>query len=166
MATYQPEDITFADRAPITAEGVGIVAGTPAEVWAALVDYPAWPTWFGNLKSCEPTSTPATGIGSTRRVVLTGGIAFDERFIAWDEGELWSFTVISGPPVFNRLVERVTITPLDERRTEVRYRMAIEPRTGFGPLIKLIRGGIEKNLTKAMRNLNGEVASRRSAPAT
>jgi hypothetical protein len=41
--------------------------------------------------------------------------------------------------------------------------MAIDPRPGFGALLKLARGGIGKNLAEALGHLDGAVAVRRTA---
>lgn len=166
MATYLPQGIQFADTAPVQIEAVGVVDGTRQEVWDTLLDYPGWTSWFSSLKRCEPTSEPATGVGSTRQVVISGGATFDEEFIAWDEPEVWAFTGTAGPPFFRSLVERVTLKELGPQLTEVTYRMAIDPRPGFGPLVKLAKGGVAKNLRVALRELNGAVARNRPADPT
>jgi hypothetical protein len=163
MAALTPRELDFADTAPVIAEGVGVVDGTPEEVWAVVLDYPTWPNWFAGVKGCRPTSDPATGVGSTREVTVAGGARFGERFIAWDEPHLWAFTGVSGPGLLRSLVERLTITPLGPRLTEVRYRMAFEPK-GPAVLGRLAVPGISKRLRIAMRNLNAEVVARRPAP--
>ncbi len=164
MGTLEPQDLDFAESAPVIAEHVAVVDGTAAEVWAAILDYPGWTGWFPGVKGCEPTSDPSTGIGSTRRVTLGGGVVVDERFIAWDEGERWAFTALTGPPGFGKLVERVTLRQLGPRLTEVTYRMAIGPKpTALTPMFKLLRPVIEKNLRVALRNLNGVVVAARAS---
>lgn len=161
MAAYIPRDLDFAETAPIQIEAVEVVDGSRQEVWDVLLDYPGWTTWFAALTDCHATSDPATGIGSTRRVKLTGGSTFDEEFIGWDEPALWSFTGISGPPIFAGLVERVTLVELSPTRTQVTYRMAIEPRRGLSPFIKASRRLIQKNLATALRELGTVVAGNR-----
>lgn len=162
MATYIPRTLDFADSAPVAFESSEVVASTAAEVWEVLCDHERWPTWMGSIRSVRPTSTPPSGVGSTREVVLSGGLTFQEEFIAWDEPELWAFTGIEGPPVARGLVERVTVRELEPGRTQVTYRMAIEPRRGCGLLVKAARRGVEQNLAKALKNLDGAVADRRS----
>jgi hypothetical protein len=95
-------------------------------------------------------------------VKLNGGLTFQEEFIAWDEPELWAFTGIEGPAPFRSLVERITLVEVDPQCTEVTYRMAIEPRRGWGFLVKAARGSVAKNLAKALGHLDGAVAVRRS----
>jgi uncharacterized protein YndB with AHSA1/START domain len=163
MASYRPEDLDFAETAPIQIEAVEAVDGSRQEVWDVLLDYPGWTTWFSSLKECRATSDPATGIGSTRMVKLAGGATFDERFIAWDEPSVWAFTGTAGPPLFESLVERVTLRELSPTRTQVTYRMAIRPRRGLSPLVKAARGGVQKNLTAALRSLNTVVVGARES---
>ncbi|QXC59589.1 SRPBCC family protein [Aquihabitans sp. G128] len=162
MATMTPQEIGFADTAPVRAEGSAMIAASPAEIWAVLLDYEAWPTWFLGVKSCRATSDPATGVGSTRQVVLHGGSTFQERFIAWEEERLWSFTATEmKPPGFRALVERVTIEDLGPRRTKVTYRMAFDPTLPLKPLGPVLQRVLSRTLTKAMKSLASEVAGRR-----
>lgn len=162
MATFVPQDLAFAESAPIIIESTEVVAGTRDEVWAVICDHERWPEWFGSLTSVRSTSSPASGVGSTREVKLSGGFTFQEEFIAWDEPEVWAFTGIEGPAPFQSLVERVTLVALDPERTQVSYRMAIEPRRGFGLLLKAAQRGVAKNLAQALRQLDGAVAARRA----
>ena len=91
-----------------------------------------------------------------------GGGTVSERFIAWEEPHVWAFTATAGAPLFTSIVERITIEPLDERRTSVTYRMALAPRRALLPLLKLGKGQLAKVLATALANLDGEVARRRS----
>ncbi|CAN5494512.1 SRPBCC family protein [soil metagenome] len=162
MGRMAAQEIEFADTAPLRAEGSAMIAASPAEIWAVLLDYEAWPTWFAGVRSCRATSDPATGVGSTRTVSIGGGSTFDERFIAWDEGRLWAFTGIEMKPLAIRsLVERVTIEDLGPNRTRVTYRMAFDPKPAVKPMALLARPLISRNLAKAMRALAREVVSRR-----
>lgn len=162
MATLVTQDIHFAETALVRAEGTATVAATPAEIWAVLVDCERWPRWFFGVRSCEATSDPAGGVGSTRRVQLTGGARFEERFIAWEPGALWAFTAESmAPPVFRSLVERVTITEVAPGRTSVTYRVAFDPVGWLRPTAPILRAGLRRTLTRAMGRLGDEAVDRR-----
>ena len=131
------------------------MAATREQVWQVLVDHRGWPSWFGpSLVSCEPTSTPEHGVGSTRTVRLRGGASVDERFIAWDEPELWAFTGTSMKPAgFRELVERVVLAPIGHDRTRITYTMALTPSPAIRPLAPLLRIGVGKSLQKAVEAL-------------
>lgn len=164
MAAYTPQEVGFADTAPVRIEGTAIVEGTPAEAWAVLLDYPSWPRWFGGgVTRCEATSASATGVGSTRVVGLGPGgkVRFLETFVAWDDEEVWAFTVSEGPGLFRSLVERCTLEPLGPDRTRVTYRMAFDPKPAVKPLVPGLRKGIGRALTKGMQGLAAEVVARR-----
>jgi len=162
VAQLVPQEIEFADTAPVTAEGAAVVTGTPEEVWAVLADHQGWPSWFAGVKSCEATSEPATGVGSTRRVVLAGGSRFEERFVAWDPAKRWAFTVTDMRPAAVRsLVERITIAELAPGRTRVTYRMAFDPKPWLKPVAPLLARAMSANLTRAMTSLGRQVVERR-----
>lgn len=163
MAELVTQEIDYAETAPVRAEGRTVVTGTPAEVWAVLLDYPAWPTWFGGVKTCRSTSEPSTGVGSTREVVLGGGATVRERFVAWEHEAVWGFTATAMTPVsiFRSLVERVTIAELEPGRTRVTYRMAFEPALLLKPVAPLLARAMSANLTKAMRALDQRVQQTR-----
>ena len=163
MATIPPQTIEFADTAPVWVEGTAIADATPEQVWQVLVDYPRWPSWFGGgVSAVRATSDPATGIGSTREVLLGKGkpLRFHERFIAWDEGERWAFTAIEAPGVLAGLVERCLIEPISPIRTRVTYRMAFAPKAVLKPLVPVLRPGIRRALGKGMQGLAAEAKAR------
>lgn len=149
------QDLSYVDRSPARAEATVDVDAPPAAVWAVLVDHRQWPDWFGPaLVSCEPTSVEEEGVGATRVVRLRGGAAIAERFIAWDEDELWAFTgTAAKPKMFAALVEQAHLEPLPGDRTRITYTMAFEPngllRLG-GPLLSR---GISRSLKSALKNL-------------
>lgn len=163
MAALIPEDLDFAERASVVIERSRVVDGTVDEVWAVLVDHERWPRWFPALKSCTATSDPPSGVGSTRTVALAGGLSVDERFIAWDEPSVWAFTGVAGPPIWERLVERVTLEPVGEAQARIVYRMAIGPKRGLGLLTKAMGAGTRKALGQALENLDDELARRRTS---
>ena len=163
MASLSPREIDFADAAPVRIDGSATLDATPAEVWAVLLDYEAWPRWFRGLHTCRATSEPATGVGSTRTVTLAKGRSVvEERFIAWEDERLWAFTATSmSPAMFRSLVERVTIDPVDESSTTVTYRMALDPKPVLRPMVPLLKAGVSRNLSAALVGLGREVVRRR-----
>ena len=65
------------------------------------------------------------------------------------------------PSLFRSLVERCTLEPVDDTRTTVTYRMALDPKPILRPALPLLRAGIGRNLTAAMQELGREVQRRR-----
>jgi hypothetical protein len=67
-ARLTPKDLSFADSVPWRFDMVGDVDAPVDRVWATFIDNPSWANWFDGCTSCESTSSPADGIGSTRTI--------------------------------------------------------------------------------------------------
>lgn len=149
------QDLSYVGRSPARAEATVDVDAPPSAVWAVLVDHRRWPEWFGPaLVSCEPTSAQEEGVGATRVVRLRGGAAIAERFIAWDEEELWAFTgTAAKPKVFAALVEQARLELLPRDRTRITYTMAFEPNGLLRFGAPLLSRGISLSLKSALKNL-------------
>ncbi|WP_175400077.1 SRPBCC family protein [Tsukamurella pseudospumae] len=125
--TQQPPE--FADTAPYT---VDYVHDCPAPVEAAFEVFKdnrggtRWLGWF--VTAVTPTSDPEHGVGSTRTVTFLYGLgSLEERFVAWEENRLWSFTATSfRPRFFSSFMERVTFEAVDETRCRIHYRAGID----------------------------------------
>lgn len=166
MVAYVPQELAFADRAPVRVEGEVVADVEPAAVWDVLVDHRRWVEWWGDpIVRVEPTSQEESGVGSTRVVVLKPNIAFDERFIAWEPGAVWAFTVVDGPRGIRSVVERCTIHVEGPGRTRVTYRMAIDPKPALRPILPLLRRGLARSLDGAVGRLVEEARRRAAAEA-
>lgn len=164
MVAYVPQDLGFADVAPVRIEGEVVADVDPAAVWAVLADHRRWVQWWGDpIVRVEPTSDPESGVGSTRLVVLKPNIGFDERFIAWEPSSLWAFTVVDGPRGFRSVVERCTVHVEGPGRTRVTYRMALEPKRPMVPVVPLLRRALGKALQDAVGRLVEEAVRRVAA---
>jgi uncharacterized protein YndB with AHSA1/START domain len=133
---------------------VGLIEAPVACVWSTFTDDPSWAIWFDGCKSCESTSTPPGGVGSTRSISV-GGLRVDERFIAWEPERLWAFTVVNMRPAFAQaMVERVTFTDLAGEQTRIDYRIAIAPRRWAKPLRKVFAKRMSAAFATSFQNLN------------
>lgn len=148
-------DLSYVGRSPGHAEATVDVDAPPAAVWAVLIDHRRWPEWFGPaLVACEPTSADEVGVGVTRVARLRGGAAIAERFVAWDEHELWGFTgTAAKPKVFSALVEQARLEALPGGRTRLTYTMAFAPSGLLRAATPLLSRGISRSLRGAMQNL-------------
>lgn len=157
------QDLSFIDVAPARAEATTAVDATRDEVWKVIADHRGWVEWFGpSLVGCEPTSEATSGVGSTRVVRLRGGARVHERFIAWDEPDLWAFTATSmKPAMFTDLVERIRLDPIGPDRTRITYTMAFAPTRALRPARPLLQRGISRSLQGALDSLARRVVEAR-----
>ncbi len=150
MPDLIPVDAAFANSAPQRIEVERRIAATTVEVWKVIVDNSTWTDWFDGMTSCEPTSDPDSGVGSSRRVKV-GPMQLEEQFITWDEASCWAFTVTkTSIPFAKRMLEQIELTSVgtaDQPATKVHYVGAIEPH----PLTKLIFPVIARQLKAAWR---------------
>lgn len=161
MSRFTPQELAFADEAPWTFDFEGLVTGTPAEVWAAFTDNESWTVWFANCRQCRATSEPFDGVGSTR-YIRVNGLGVHERFIAWDPGQLWAFTVTDMTmPFADAMVERVRFQAVDDRHTRIDYRIAARPRWWAAPLRRVIAKQSAKAFAKSFARLDQYLAAAR-----
>lgn len=157
----QPAEWT--DRAPLKIRAVREMHATPQEVWDVLCDHERWPEWFGALDDAKATG--GEGLGSTRTVWVAKKPVHEE-FIVWDEPSSWGFSVIEAEGPLGRvdetLNERVDIQVLSSDRIRVTYLMAFQPRKRTGPIFKILKGQLTKNLRQALAGLEAHVVAARN----
>jgi len=164
MASLTPQSPEWTDDAPVKFSAVREVAATADAVFVALAEHESWPEWFDAVDRVERVGEQHDGVGSKRRIFLARErIRVLEEFIEWEPGKVWSFTVLeaNGPfRLLETLNERITIQAIGPDRTRITYLMAMKPNRGSGPLFdKVIRRGMEKNLTKALESLGRRLAA-------
>lgn len=145
-------DLGWTPEAPLTVTGRATSAASPERVFGILADHERWPEWFSGVKRVEVLG-PAEGVGARRRVTIPGATV-EERFIAWDVGERWSFTGTAAKPRFVRsLVEDCQLVPHGDTGTAITYTMHMDPAPLFRPLLALSKPRLTKNLDSAMAAL-------------
>jgi uncharacterized protein YndB with AHSA1/START domain len=155
------EDLSFVERAPVVVRAEVSVPASPAAVWPAFADAPAWVDWFTGMQDAHYTSPAPYGVGSTRSVRVMGLVA-DETILAFDPGKRFAFRVdAANLPMLRALVEVVTLEA-DGAGTRVVYRQALEPKPWLRPLLPLLRGQMERGLRRGLDGLAPWLATRRS----
>ena len=155
------EDLSFVDRAPVVVRAETRVDASPAAVWPAFADAAAWPQWFGGMQDAHYTSPAPHGVGSTRSVRVMGLVA-DETILAFDPEKCFAFRVdAANAPVFDALVELVTLEPA-AGGTRVVYRQALGPKPWLRWLLPLLRGRMQAGLQRGLDGLGPWLARQRA----
>lgn len=128
-------------------------------VWAALADFGNVHAWAPNMKWCQLNGQRSSGVGTRRRMRHAWGFVFDEVVTDWQEGEGFSFNVLSAPFPMTRVQESWIIDGDDEITrvaTEVRYDMHLGP---LGRLLdgQLVRFIVRREMRGGLRGLAGYV---------
>lgn len=112
-------------------------APAPAErVWQVLSSDDVLVSWSRLITGVEWTSPRPFGVGTTRTVTLVHGVAaLQERFYRWETDQRMTFSAdAANRPLFRRFAEDLALEPLPHR-TRLTWTFAMEPATGFAPLL-------------------------------
>lgn len=129
----RPEDLSFPDRAQVRLAFSRVVPALPERVFDVLADHEAWARWFVDFRRASVTSAAREGLGTLRRVWV-GPMVLDERFIAWERGRRFSFTMLEANlPILAAMVEDWRLAP-DEGGTRVDYAVGLDLPGWIRPL--------------------------------
>lgn len=191
MTRVQKSTLYYPDRAPVRVQVEIDLQSSPDDLWHTLVDYPTWPKWFPNVKSCFettplpkiPDNNPSYPLGSTRQIDI-GGIICDEEVIAFDNNprdrneesssiqpKVWAFSVYeTSQPLVECMVERVVLEPLfdDESKdtvvgTRVRYAGGLELVWYLSFLKPLMQRNMKQAWTQGFRQLDQYVMQQKGS---
>ena len=148
----RPEDLSFPDRALVRLAFSRVVPAPPERVFDVLADHEAWTRWFVDFKKASVTGEVREGVG-TRRRVWVGPMVLDERFIAWERGRRFSFTMLeSNLPILSAMVEDWQLAPV-EGGTRVDYAVGFDLPGWVRPLKGILLWKFRPLFEKALPNL-------------
>jgi hypothetical protein len=127
MFVLRPETIDFLETAPVRLTFASTLNAPAKAVFEAIADDPAaWPTWFGAVRQNEYGGATPYGVGTPRRVLLHGGVAFHETVLAWDAPTRYAYRIDRTTlPGLRGFVEEWTVKETPEG-TRVTWTMAID----------------------------------------
>lgn len=161
MRATIPREVDFLETAPLRATLVRTIRGTPDAVFAVLADNERWPEWFAFFRECRTTS--AAGVGGTRHVDA-GGMKVDERFLAWEPGRAWVFTLTTcRPRVIRSLVEGAWLEPAGPDATRITWRIGVEFAAPLRWLSPLLRWHVARMTGKLIDGLDARMRRGRHA---
>lgn len=144
MASLEPVDESYFDRAPQRFSHTWSIARPAESVWAELVgERPLH--WCRGLRIGWTSSRPF-GVGTTRRANAKGLLRGDEYFFIWEEGRRHAFYFTrANLPLFASLAEDYLVEPDGTDRCRLTWRVGVTPsalgRPG-APLNKLLFTGL------------------------
>jgi uncharacterized protein YndB with AHSA1/START domain len=153
----EPKDLSYLETAAHRLDYSRVMPGPPERVFAVLQDLDSWPKWFVDFKRAEKTTAGPLGLGATRRVWV-GPLSLEERFVAWDPGKRFSFTMLDmNLPLLASMLEDWQLTPV-EGGTRVDYRVRFDVSALLRPFSKLLLRRFGPMFEKALPNLEGYLA--------
>jgi uncharacterized protein YndB with AHSA1/START domain len=147
MFSLDPQPLAFAESAPIRVTDSATVRATPDRVFEAFADTPSWTKWFPLMHRARWVSSETSGVGSEREVALRLLGAYRERFVAWEPGRRFAFTMTaSSSPMARAIVEDFKFTE-QGGSTRIDWVLAADPRT----LGKIARPALEAIMPRVFR---------------
>lgn len=146
MHDLPPQTLDFFETAPLRVSESATIAAPPPRVFAALADTASWTKWFPLMHAAKWVSRDIEQVGAEREVRLYGLGNYVERFIAWEPGARFSFTMTSSSsPLAQALAEDFKMSPVrDGAATRIDWTLAAEP-TLVG---KALRFGLELTMRR------------------
>lgn len=143
MRSLEPTTLAFFETSSHRIVGRARVSASPTEVFASFAEPGEWTKWFPLLRRATWIKGSG-GVGSEREVQMGAGLGvFRERFIAWEPGVRFSFTMFeTSSPLVAQLAEDYRLAP-DGGGTQIDWVMAGRPST---------IGRVAWPLTKVMMN--------------
>lgn len=131
MIALRPETLDFLERAPLRVSQSATIGATPLRVFAVFADAPSWPRWFPLMHRASWSSPEIEQVGAVREVALHGLGIYRERFIAWEPGSRFAFTMTeTSSPLARAIVEDFQMSPVrDGEATRLSWTLAAEPTT-------------------------------------
>ncbi|MBL8115205.1 MAG: SRPBCC family protein [Acidobacteria bacterium] len=152
MPQLVPQDLSYLETAKQRLDFSHVVQASPERVFAVLADGASWPRWFVDFKRAEQTSPGPLGLGGTRHVWV-GPLNLEERFIAWEPGRRFSFTMLTiNLPLVTSLLEDWRLTP-EGSGTRVDYAVRFDVPWWLRPFTKLLLLKFRPMFRKALPNL-------------
>jgi uncharacterized protein YndB with AHSA1/START domain len=152
-----PKDLSYLETAAHRLDFSRTVPASPEHVFSVLEDLDSWAKWFVDFRGAEKTSTGPLGVGATRRVRV-GPLSLEERFVAWDPGRRFSFTMLRmNVPLLAAMLEDWQMTPV-EGGTKVDYRVRFDVSRPMRPFAGLLLWKFRPMFEKALPNLESYLA--------
>lgn len=106
MHAMEPMTLADIETAPFRAVASATLDAPPETVFAQLAEPACWLDWFPLMRRAAWTSSTTAAVGAERSVALRVFGKFDERFLAWEPGKRYTFTMTaSTSPLVSRMAE-------------------------------------------------------------
>jgi polyketide cyclase/dehydrase/lipid transport protein len=111
MRSMTPMSLADLDTAPFRMVHSAVLPGSPDAVFAQLAAPERWVGVFPMMTKAAWSSAQIACVGAERRVTLRMLGRFEERFLVWEPGKRFAFTMIaSSSPLTTQMAEDYRLT--------------------------------------------------------
>ena len=158
MRSLDPVTLSFFDEAPLRIPTSVRIEATPQRVFDLFADAGSWPTWFPLMVRARWTSAETAKLGAEREVAFRLFGEFRERFIAWEPGARFAFTMIGATsPFVAQMAEDYRLAP-DGDGARLDWVVAIRPNALGRVATPPLRITMRHMFDRAARNLAARFA--------
>jgi hypothetical protein len=148
VPSYQLEerDSIWLAQAPLVMSNEVSVPASAAQVFAVLADIGNWQAWCTGVSETVVVGPLTTGVGAMRKV-KAGGVRFEERFVAWEDGVRVTFSgLTTSAPGFRSLVEDWSVAPdpTDPSKSVLTQTMGVALSGALRPLAGVLRWYLQR----------------------
>ena len=148
MPSYQLEerDSIWLAQAPLVMSNEVSVPASAAQLFAVLADIGNWQAWCTGVSETVVVGPLTTGVGAMRKV-KAGGVRFEERFVAWEDGVRVTFSgLTTSAPGFRSLVEDWSVAPdpTDPSKSVLTQTMGVALSGALRPLAGVLRWYLQR----------------------
>lgn len=151
----EERDSTWLAQAPLVVSNEVSVPASSAHVFELLADIGNWATWCTGVTETEVVGPLTMGVGA-RRKVKAGGIHFEERFVAWEDGVRVTFSgLTTSAPGLRSLVEEWSVTPdkSDPSKSVLTQTMGVALSGMLRPLTGVLRWYLQRATRRGARGM-------------
>lgn len=158
MRDLEPAPLSWIESAPHVIRVSAKLAAPPERVFAAFADGPGWTSWFPMMTQAAWVDGKTSGVGAERDVAMRLFGRFRERFIAWEPGRRFSFTIVqSTSPLLRRFAEDYRLSA-DGAGTRFDWTAGAEPANAAASLLAPgLRLFMRRLLARAAKNLDASL---------
>lgn len=161
MFDTRAETIDFLDAAPLRLAHTATTRAPAKDVFEALsADVSTWGNWIDAVTRGEYGGEGPYGVGTRRRVILTGGVAFHETVIAWDDPTRYAYRIDrTTVPGIRAQVEEWTLVETSAG-TRVRWTMGVDAALPLRLALRASAPGVGLAFKRAVSLLDRQLTAR------
>ncbi len=153
MKKLAPQGLDFLESPPSAMDFEATMRCSAQELFEVLASAEKLSSWLEDFVGVDWLTEPPRGAGSRREVRLKI-LTVHERFIVWEPGKRFAFTMEAmSLPLVSAMGEDMQIAAIDDDHCKLTWRVAYEPTWFVKPFEALVRWNFGRLFKKSLDRL-------------